>query len=238
MRAQLAAARGPRRRRRAVLPVAGVPGGRREVPLGDAAARRHRHPDLARGRRARRRAPPDLEDRPDDRSAPAAIVFDWPSGGRPDSIAPERRRRPARLRHGAGTPALATNVGVDIVAPVRTSTGIESSSRPVCTCCARRPPRARCLRRRRRRPGRDRLQRRRRRARPDPPRRRPGRAGHTPRWAGSEEFYPLAARQSVDLGRYGPGTLEPALHGNGPGRGSIPRLARTTVSTSMRDTAR
>ena len=40
----------------AVLPVAGQPVRRGEVPLGDAAAGRHRHPGLARGRRARRRA--------------------------------------------------------------------------------------------------------------------------------------------------------------------------------------
>ncbi len=37
----------PRRRRGAVLPVAGLAVRRREVPLGDAAARRHRHPGLA-----------------------------------------------------------------------------------------------------------------------------------------------------------------------------------------------
>ena len=40
--AQLAAARRPGRRRRAVLPVAGLARRRGEVPLGDAAARRHR----------------------------------------------------------------------------------------------------------------------------------------------------------------------------------------------------
>ena len=53
---QLARARGPGRGRRAVLPVAGQPVRRGEAPLGDAAAGRHGHPDLARGRRARRRA--------------------------------------------------------------------------------------------------------------------------------------------------------------------------------------
>ena len=41
--------------RGAVLPVAGLALRRGEVPLGDAAARRHRHPDLARGGRAGRR---------------------------------------------------------------------------------------------------------------------------------------------------------------------------------------
>ena len=48
-------ARGPRLRRRHVLPVARLPGRRREVPLGDGAARRDRHEGLARGLPARRR---------------------------------------------------------------------------------------------------------------------------------------------------------------------------------------
>lgn len=43
-------ARGPRRRRCAVLPVARLAGGRREVPLRPRAARRHRHQGVARGR--------------------------------------------------------------------------------------------------------------------------------------------------------------------------------------------
>ena len=46
----------PRRRRHHVLPVAAVAGGRREVPLRDAAARGHRDAHLARGHRARRAA--------------------------------------------------------------------------------------------------------------------------------------------------------------------------------------
>ena len=47
----------PRRRRRAVLPVAPVRGRVGEVPLGPRAARRNRHARLARGGAARRRAP-------------------------------------------------------------------------------------------------------------------------------------------------------------------------------------
>ena len=45
---------GARIRGRPVLPVAPVPARRREVPLGDGPARRHRHPRVARGRRTRR----------------------------------------------------------------------------------------------------------------------------------------------------------------------------------------
>ena len=75
---QQPAARRARRRRHPVLPVAGLAGGRREVPLRPGAARRHRHPALARGRRARRRP-----SRPSRRWPAAtadnqvAILFDW-----------------------------------------------------------------------------------------------------------------------------------------------------------------
>ena len=63
----------------AVLPVAGLALRRGEVPLGDAAARRHRHPGLARGRRARRR-PRRLAACGAPRvAADVAVVWDWES---------------------------------------------------------------------------------------------------------------------------------------------------------------
>ena len=72
------AARRPRRRRAAVLPVAGLPGRGREVPRRAGAARRHRQPGLARGRRAAerpstgsRRSPAAQADND------VAILFDW-----------------------------------------------------------------------------------------------------------------------------------------------------------------
>ena len=71
--------RRPRRRRRDVLPVARVAVRRREVPLGDAAARRHRHPDLARGGRARRRLCGWTRVAGSGSSAGSRILWDWES---------------------------------------------------------------------------------------------------------------------------------------------------------------
>ena len=72
--------RRPRLRRRAVLPVAGLPPRRREVPLGDAAARRHRLPGVARGRRTRRGPAALLEAVAAPRSPPTSrCVWDWQS---------------------------------------------------------------------------------------------------------------------------------------------------------------
>src|SRR6185369_16547516 len=65
----------PRRSRfgqRVVLPVAGFPAGRREVPFGHAAALRDGNTDLARGGAARGRPCPAL-------TATAALLWDWQS---------------------------------------------------------------------------------------------------------------------------------------------------------------
>ena len=67
-----------RRRRHHVLPVAAVPRGQREVPLGDAPARRHRHAHLATPSPSSARASPRCPTLPaPGRDARVALVFDW-----------------------------------------------------------------------------------------------------------------------------------------------------------------
>ena len=131
-----------RRRRDHVLPVAAVPRGQREVPLGDAPPRRHRDTHLARGDGSRR-APRALLDLPaPGRDARVALVFDWENWW-----AVEERDHPAEIDYLALSlqwyGALhERGIMVDIVPPERVDDGYDlvDRARP-CTCCATRAPR-------------------------------------------------------------------------------------------------
>src|SRR6266702_1452320 len=198
-------ARGPRRRRRAVLPVAPVTRRVREVPLGDGPPRRHAHQGLARGGLARRRTAEDRrgEGQPGRRGGGAAVGLGGLVGGgaglppqrrpvlpgagpRPPRrpLAPRRHRRPGAPECRPG--ALPAGAGAEPVPGQRRG--------------RRQPAR---LRRGGRQPAGAVLQRHRRPARPGAarrlPRRLPRAAGHPGRGAvPAAGRWPRAARRRFD----------------------------------------
>ena len=173
------------RRRHPVLPVAAVPGGRREVPLGDAAAFGHRHAHVARVRRPRRaarRAARPSRRRPR-RPRRAGVRLGELVGRRGIRPPVERARLPRRRAALVPGPAPAPRAGRHRAARAR-----RRAVRPRDRTAAVPPPRQRGgrahrLRRGWRPPARRAVHRHRRRGRPLPRRRLPHAARRTVRRA-------------------------------------------------------
>ena len=186
--AQLVPAPGARGRRRAVLPVARVAGGRREVPLRARAARRHATPRC--GARwsswARTCRPSPRSPARGSSNRRSRCCSTGRRGGRPSST---RIRRSTSIRWpscGGWYDALwARNVAADIVGPADELVAVPGGDRARCSTCSTTRPR-RALATFAEAGGTvrgDLLQRHRRRARPHPARRLPGRAARPARRA-------------------------------------------------------